>query len=376
MKYAATILVFCVAALLSLGLVILFSSGMSRGGANYPVMQAVWCGMGMAAAAAVAYADYRHLKKLSWLLYLVALVLLVLVLIPGLGVKAGGARRWLHFAGQSFQPSELAKIALVILLAHYGERYQRFMRTPALGLMIPGALIAVVLALVFKEPDWGTTWLLASVSGIMLLVAGARWRYLFPPIIAAAIAFVILLANNEMRMKRITSWLNPEETKMGVGYQAWQGMVALGSGGVTGLGLGDSRQKFGYLPEHESDFIFAIVGEELGLVATLGVLAAFVVLVMCGIRIAWSAKDAFGLLLGTGLTFLIGLQALINIGVVTGTLPNKGLPLPFISRGGSNLFLMLVCVGLLLSIARRAGEGASRVAQSVDIDELASPQTT
>ncbi len=376
MKYAATILVFCVAALLSLGLVILFSSGMSKGGENYPVMQAAWCGLGILAGVLVAYADYRQLKNVSWLLYLAAVLLLVLVLIPGIGVKAGGARRWLHFAGQSFQPSEFAKIALVVLLAHYGERYQRFMSAPFRGLVVPGTLIAILLALVFKEPDWGTTVLLASVSGIILLVAGVRWRFFFPPIVAAAIAFGILLVNNETRMKRVLSWWDPEATKMDVGYQAWQGMVALGSGGLTGLGLGDSRQKFGYLPEHETDFIFAIIGEELGLVATLGILGAFVLLVACGVRIAWNARDTFGLLLGTGLTFLIGLQAFINIGVVTGTLPNKGLPLPFISRGGSNLFLMLVCVGLLLSIARCADESPGRVPQSKNIDELAAPQTT
>jgi cell division protein FtsW len=376
MKYAATILVFCVAALLSLGLVILFSSGMSSGGENYPVMQAVWCGIGIVAAILIAYIEYRHLKKVSWLLYLIAVTLLVLVLIPGLGVKAGGARRWLHFAGQSFQPSEFAKVALVVLLAHYGERYQRFMGSPVRGLVIPGVLIGIVLVLVFKEPDWGSTLLLASVSGIVLLVAGVRWRYLYPPIIAAVVAFAILLFNNETRWNRVTSWLYPEETKSGVGYQAWQGMVALGSGGLAGLGLGDSRQKFGFLPEHETDFIFAIVGEELGLAGTLGVLAAFVVLVICGVRISWNASDTFGLLLGTGLTFLIGLQAFINIGVVTGALPNKGLPLPFISRGGSNLFLMLVCVGLLLSIARRAGEETRQTPQSVDVEELPAPQTT
>jgi cell division protein FtsW len=303
-------------------------------------------------------------------------LLLVLVLVPGIGVKAGGARRWLHVAGLSFQPSELAKIALVVLLAHYGERYQRFMSTPIRGLLIPGVLIGIVLALIFQEPDWGTTVLVASVSAIMLLVAGVKWRQFLPPIVAAALVFGVLLVNNETRMGRLRSWLNPEATKMGVGYQAWQGMVALGSGGLTGLGLGDSRQKFGYLPEHETDFIFAIVGEELGLVATLGVLAAFVVLLICGVRIGWAARDTFGLLLATGLTFLVALQAFINIGVVTGTLPNKGLPLPFISRGGSNLFLMLVCVGLLLSISRHAGDGSSRMPESGDVDALPLPQAT
>jgi len=216
--------------------------------------------------------------------------------------------------------------------------------------------------------------LLAAVSGIVLLVAGVRWRYFFPPLILGAITFVLFLLNNPVRMKRIFSWINPDETKEGVGYQAWQAMLALGSGGWSGLGLGNGRQKFGFLPEHQTDFIFANIGEELGLIATLSVVAAFVMLLICGVYIAWHARDTFGLLLGTGLTFLIGLQAFINVGVVTSALPNKGLPLPFISRGGSNLFLMLVCVGLLLSVARRAADQRAPMTRALDLDETMIPQ--
>ena len=183
----------------------------------------------------------------------------------------------------------------------------------------------MTLGLIFLEPDWGTTLLLAAVSGALLLVAGVRWRYFFPPLIAGAATFVVVLMNNPLRLKRILSWMNPEETKDGVGYQAWQAMLALGSGGWTGLGLGNGRQKFDYLPEIKTDFIFANIGEELGLIATLGVVAAFVLLLLCGLYIAWNARDTFGTLLATGITFLIGLQAFINIGVVTSTLPNKGL---------------------------------------------------
>jgi cell division protein FtsW len=168
--------------------------------------------------------------------------------------------------------------------------------------------------------------------------------------------------------------LNPEATRQGTGYQAWQGAVALGSGGLTGLGLGEGRQKFGYLPAKETDFILAIIGEEFGLVGTMSVLALFVGVLICGVYIAWNARDTFGLLLATGMTFLIGLQAFINMGVVTGTLPNKGLPLPFISRGGSNLFLSVVCVGVLLSIAHRAGAASRK--SPFEIDELPVPQTS
>jgi len=376
MKFATTILVFCVAALLSLGLVMLYSSSMSQPGANYPVAQVIWCGLGLVAAGLVACLDYRYLKKITLTLFLVAIALLVVVLVPSrVSVKAGGARRWLTVAHQSFQPSELAKLALVVLLAHYAERYQRFMPTFGRGLVAPALFIGLTLGLIFLEPDWGTTLLLAAVSGIILLVAGVRWRYFFPPLIAGTITFVVFLLNNPVRMKRILSWIYPDETKDGVGYQAWQAMLALGSGGWSGLGLGNGRQKFGFLPEHQTDFIFANIGEELGLVATLGVVAAFVVLLLCGIYIAWHSRDTFGLLLATGLTFLIGLQAFINIGVVTSALPNKGLPLPFISRGGSNLFLMLVCVGLLLSVARRASDNRATAPKSLDLEETAMPQT-
>jgi cell division protein FtsW len=373
-KYATTILVFCVAALLSLGLVMLYSSSMGQADTRYPAMQAIWCGLGLVAAGTTVAIDYRHFKKFSILLYLAAVALLVAVLYYG--VKAGGARRWLNLAGQSFQPSELAKVALLLLLAHYGERYQRHMSSPGRGLIIPALFVVPVLALVFLEPDWGTTALLAAVSGIVLLVAGVRWKFLVPPLLVGAVSFGVLLLNNPVRMKRVLSWIDPEATKADVGYQAWQAMIALGSGGWTGLGLGNGRQKYGYVPEHHTDFIFSIIGEELGLIATIGVVVLFVVIVICGVGIAWNARDTFGLLLGTGVTFLIGLQAFINIGVVTSALPNKGLPLPFISRGGSNLFLMLVCVGILLSIARRAGEYSREALRAVDLEDLPVPQTT
>jgi cell division protein FtsW len=163
------------------------------------------------------------------------------------------------------------------------------------------------------------------------------------------------LISDPMRMKRIVSWLHPDEHKQGVGYQAWQAMIALGSGGVTGLGLGNGRQKLGFVPENHTGFILSIIGEELGLVATLAVLCAFVVFVICGVYIAWHARDVFGLLLGSGITFLTGMQAFINIGVVTSALPNKGLPLPFVSYGGSSLLLMLIGIGVLISIARLGG---------------------
>jgi len=190
----------------------------------------------------------------------------------------------------------------------------------------------------------------------MLIVAGARLSLLIGPVVLLAGALAVSLLHDTMRLRRIMAWIHPEQSKEGVGYQAYEAMIALGSGGWFGLGLGNGRQKLGFIPEHHTDFIFSIIGEELGLVATMTVLALFIVLVACGVFISRRSNDMFGLLLGAGITFMIGLQAFINMGVVTSLLPNKGMPLPFISYGGSNLLVMLVSVGFLLSIARFASE--------------------
>jgi cell division protein FtsW len=367
MKWATTILIFCVAVLLGLGMVMLYSSSMnmemgkSAVGAHYLLLQLVWCFFGLLGCVAAASGDYRALKRASpWLLG-VSILLLLLVFSPQIGIKRNGGHRWIGLAGvPHFQPSELAKLAVILFLAFYGERYQRQMAGFKKGLLYPGCVIGVVVALIFVEPDRGCAILLAAVCGAMLIVAGARLSLIVPPALVLAGGLAVSLLHDPMRLRRIMAWLHPEQSKEGAGYQAYQAMIALGSGGWFGLGLGNGRQKLGFVPEHHTDFIFSIVGEELGLVATLAVLALFLTLVVCGVCIARRSSDTFGLLLGTGITFMIGLQAFINMGVVTSLLPNKGMPLPFISYGGSNLLLMLVCVGLLLSIARFAADPATK----------------
>ncbi len=365
MKVAVTTLTFCVASLLALGLVMLYSSSMTQVGAHYLMMQLIWCGFGFAACVLVVAMDYQWLKRpeVVFSIFLVALLLLCLVYpfphLPHLPErfvkKINGAYRWFILPGGTrVQPSELGKIALILALAWYGDRFQRRMHTLIWGIAVPMGIIAVMLGLIFIEPDRGTTILLAAVSGSILLLAGVQWKFIVPPVVLAAVGLVLSILHDPMRMKRIFSWLDLEQTKEGAGYQAYQAMIALGSGGWTGLGLGNGRQKLGFVPEHHTDFIFSIIGEELGLVATLLVVLAFVVIAVCGIYIALHAQDRFGTLLAAGITLLISLQAAINIGVVTSALPNKGLPLPFISYGGSNLMAMLTCVGLLFSVARRA----------------------
>ena len=377
MRIAIPLLVFCVGSLLSLGLVMLYSSGIQPGlnheGARFLLMQLTWCAIGLVACVSACWIDYRWLRKGAWIFLAISIVMLILVLVPGIGKMVKGARRWFDLGFGNFQPSEVAKLSLIIALAHYGERYQRYMPTLRRGFLVPGIIISVVLALIFKEPDWGATVLLAAVSGAMLLIAGVKWRYLITCSFAAAGALAYSVKNDPMRLRRVLAWLNPEDHKQDVGWQGWNAMLAFGSGGWTGLGLGNSRQKMGMIPEHHTDFILPIIGEELGAVATLAVVVVFIVFLLCGVYIAWKSRDTFGLLLGSGIVFLIGLQALINIGVVTSAFPNKGLPLPFVSYGGSNLLVMMTCVGILLSIARRADETDNEFSGDFHTDDHPAP---
>ena len=355
MKLAVNTLVFTVAALLSLGMVMLYSSSMTQVGAKYLVMQGIWCGLGLIAMFTMAVLDYQFLKKYALPLIGLAVVLLIAVFIPHLGHASHGARRWIGLGRFNFQSSEFAKLALIILVAWYAEKKSRKLGSFTWGVLVPGAFIGPMLGLIFIEPDRGSTILLAAVIAAMLLVAGVRWFYILGPIVLGIVFLAISFYHDPMRSARIYSWQHVEETRLDKGCQAYQAWLALGSGGVTGSGLGDGRQTIGnWMPEQHTDFILATIGEQLGLVATLGVVAAFILIVWCGLWIALNARDTFGTLLATGLTLLIGFQAFVNIGVVTSFLPNKGLPLPFISYGGSNLLMMLLFVGVLLSIARQS----------------------
>lgn len=334
----------------------LYSSSMTQVGAGYLIKQLVWCALGLVACVTMAMLDYDALRKMIWPIVGATVLLLLLVLVFGRNVN--GASRWLALGGFRIQPSELAKLTLLIMAAWYCDRNQRHMGDWKRGVILPALLLGPVLALIFVEPDRGTTILMAGVLSVLLLIAGVRWQYFAVPAVLGSVGLGVSFWHDPMRMNRILAWINLEENKDGVGFQAYQAMLALGAGGWSGLGLGNGRQKMGFVPEHHTDFIFSIIGEELGLVGTIGVVIAFVAFVIAGVYIAMHARDNFGMLLGCGITFLIGFQAFINIGVVTSALPNKGLPLPFISYGGSSLLMMLACVGVLLSIARHARDHA------------------
>ena len=355
MKVAVTTLAFCVTTLLALGLVMLYSAKMtSSAGVHGLMMQSVWCALGLLACGVLAFLDYQWLKKFAWPIFIGAIVLAALVFVPHLGKSMYGASRWIHLGSLTFQPSECVKLALIVMLAAYGDHSQRKMGGFKRGIIFPGIIVAAGLGLVFIEPDRGTTILMCAVCGMMLLVAGVRLPHLAIPALAAAGALAVSILHDPMRMNRIAAWLHPQDHLQGAAHQAQQAMIAIGSGGVTGLGLGNGLQKMGYVPFIESDFIFANIGEELGLIATLFVVVAFLLIAICGVFIALNAREQFGCLLATGIAFLISLQAALNIGVVTSVLPNKGIALPFISSGGSNMLAMLSCIGILFSIARHA----------------------
>ncbi len=355
MKVAVTTLAFCVTTLLALGLVMLYSVKMTwAAGAHSLMMQFAWCVLGLVVCAVMTLVDYKWLKKIAWPLFICAVILAAFVFVPHLGVKKNGSYRWIQLPGIRFQPSEFVKVALIIMLAWYCDHSQRKMGTFKRGIIFPGVIVAFGMGLIFIEPDYGTTILMVAVSGMMILVAGVRLHHLLFAAIGGAAAFAMMIIQSPMRMNRIAAWLHPDQHMQDAAHQAQQGMVAIGSGGLTGLGLGNGLQKMGYVPEIETDYILANIGEELGLIATLFVVVAFLLIVVCGIFIALNARDHFGCQLATGIAFMISLQAFINIGVVTSVLPSKGIALPFISAGGSNMLAMLTCIGILFSIARHA----------------------
>ena len=358
MNKAAITLLVIMLMLLTIGVVMLFSTSAlyardRYGDQRYLLKrQLAWMLVGGAGCVMAARVPYPKLRGVCTGVLIVSAVMLALVLIPHIGLKVGGSRRWLGLGSMRFQPSELGKLALIVWLAHWLAKEKRRLNKFGRGFAIPMGVVGCVLVLLLVEPDFGSTALLASVSFALMFIAGVRLRFLLPTIFTGAGGFVALMIHNPERSRRLMAFLDLEKYKQGAGYQVWQAILAFGSGGFNGLGLGNSRQKMFYLPEAHTDFIFPIVGEELGLVGTIGILLAFALLVACAVIIALRASDLFGQYLGMGIALLIAMQALINVGVVTAWLPTKGLPLPFISFGGSNLVLNMVAVGLLLNIFR------------------------
>lgn len=300
----------------------------------------------------VMLVDYRKFKKWSKPLLIVSLLLLVLVLIPGLGREVAGARRWFRYKFLSFQPSELANLALIIYIADFISRKSGALKSFAKGFLPPMIVLGAVSLLILMQPDLGTTVSLGAVVFIMLFVARVRMTYLLSLVLISLPALYFLIFSVPYRRARILAFLNPWSDPHGSGFQIIQSQVSLGSGGLFGVGLGHSKQKLFYLPAAHTDFIFSIIGEELGLIGTVGVIILFIIFIQQGLKIVKNAPDKFSYFLALGLILMISLKAIINIGVSCGILPTKGLPLPFISYGGSSFIFDMVSVGILINIAR------------------------
>jgi cell division protein FtsW len=312
--------------------------------------------IGFIAAIACMRIPYQHWRKLAPWIAGAAVVLLIMALIPGVGLEINGSRRWLRFGPVNVQPSELGKFALIVLVAAWMSRYQRHVEDFKKGLLIPMLFIGLFLGLVIKSPDYGTTLLMAVTAVGILYVGGTRLGYLLILGVSGAVAFALAIMSDPIRMRRVLAFLHPEDYADREGYQLLHAIYAFVIGGFEGVGLGESLQKRFYLPEAHNDFILAILGEELGLIASLGVVALFAVFLFYGLLVSYRAQDTFGRLLAFGITVSLGLQAAFNIGVVTGCLPTKGLPLPFISYGGTSLVMSLCMTGVLVNVALQAAQ--------------------
>jgi cell division protein FtsW len=363
---AYVVVVATVAVLNVVGLVMILSASsvaaLSSYGSSWHFFnrQLMWAAIGGVAFVVASRVDYRRWRALATPMTIVAIALLVLVLVPRIGIYVDGARRWLGFGAMRFQPSEVAKLALVLFCADKiatGWRSVRDWRAVTLPVLL---VLGVMAGLVLVEPDLDSTIVLAVIALTMLAVGGAPWRHLFAVTATGAVLATYFALTVPYRRARVFSVLDPFADAGNTGYQLSQSLIALGSGGVGGVGLGAGRAKWMFLPNAHTDFIFAIVGEELGLVGTLLVVGLFACFGLVGVRVALRAPDRFGMLLCAGITAWVVGQAMINLGAVIGLLPVSGIPLPFLSAGGSSLVFTMTGAGILANVARRCRPAPKR----------------
>ncbi|MGH2829955.1 MAG: putative lipid II flippase FtsW [Actinomycetota bacterium] len=358
MNSAAWLVLGITGVLLAFGLVMILSSSSVSAYTQYGSSfffvkrQVAWAAIGVVALLMIARTDYRRWRAPSWIMLAVALVGLVAVLIPGVGIKVSGSSRWLGFGPLRIQPSEFAKLALLLVAADVVARKQGRLGTFADVLKPLGVIAILAAALILRQPDLGTTLVMSLIVFVIMFVGSVPMRLMGGMGIAGIAGAIGLAMTAGYRKERLLGFLDPFADKLGTGYQAVQSLIAIGSGGFFGVGLGQSRQKWQYVPNAHTDFIYAIVGEELGLMGTLPILALFVALAYVGVRVARRAPDTFGRLVAAGVTAWIVGQAIINMGAVTGLLPITGVPLPLVSHGGSALLFTLAAIGMLVSVAR------------------------
>ncbi|WML43614.1 stage V sporulation protein E [Neobacillus sp. PS3-40] len=352
------ILLIITLTLLAIGLIMVYSA--SAVWAEYKFQDAfffakrqlLFAGVGIAAMFFIMNISYWTWRTWSKTILIFCFVLLVLVLIPGIGNVRNGSRSWIGVGAFSIQPSEFMKLAMIAFLAKYLSERQKFITSFRKGLVPSLGLVFAAFAMIMLQPDLGTGTVMIGTSIVMIFIAGAKISHFAGLGLIGVAGFVGLIASAPYRIKRITSFLDPWQDPLGSGFQIIQSLYAIGPGGLFGLGLGESRQKFFYLPEPQTDFIFAILSEELGFIGGSFIILLFALLLWRGIRIAIGAPDLYGSFLAIGIIAMIAIQVMINIGVVTGLMPVTGITLPFLSYGGSSLTLMLVAIGVLLNISR------------------------
>ncbi|MBM7586741.1 cell division protein FtsW [Bacillus pakistanensis] len=352
------ILILITLSLLAIGLIMVYSA--SAVWADYKFedtfyfakRQLLFAGVGVIAMFFIMNIDYWTWRTWAKVLIIICFVLLVLVLIPGVGVLRNGSRSWIGVGAFSIQPSEFMKLAMIAFLAKYLSEKQKFITSFNKGVLPSLLLVFTAFGMIMLQPDLGTGTVMVGTCIVMIFIAGARVSHFVALGLVGLVGFAGLVISAPYRMKRITSFLDPWEDPLGSGFQMIQSLYAIGPGGLFGLGLGESRQKFFYLPEPQNDFIFAILAEELGFIGGSLVLLLFTLLLWRGVRIALGAPDLYGSFLAIGIVSMIAIQVMINVGVVTGLMPVTGITLPFLSYGGSSLTLMLLAVGVLLNISR------------------------
>ena len=347
--------------LIGLGLIMVYSSSaaIAYQKFNDPYYflkrQISWIIIGGALMALFMRLDYHTIQKFTYPALILTMFLLVLVLFPQFGKKVGGAQRWLHIGSFTFQPSELAKFTLILYVVHSLVKKQERIKDFFYG-YLPNLIVLGFFSVLFLlQPDLGTTIILITVVFILFFTAGIRFNYLFYSVVMLLPAMCAAILSSEYQKNRIISFLDPEKDPLGKGYQIIQSFMAFSRGNTFGMGLGEGRQKLFFLPEPHTDFIFSIIGEELGFAGTVIVVLLFLVIIWRGIQTAIKSSDLYGTYLSLGLTSLIGVQAMVNLAVAVGLLPTKGLTLPFVSLGGSSLVVSMICAGVLLNISKKAG---------------------
>jgi cell division protein FtsW len=355
------VMFFTLIALLGLGVVMVYSSSAVSAYVNFGdsyyflKRQIVWVILGVMAMLFTMSIDYHVWRRLAKPVMLITLVLLILVLVPGLGKVVNGARRWLGFGSLYLQPSEIAKLSMVLFSAESLTRNQDKITSFTRGLLPQLLMLLLIFGLILKEPDLGTALAISGTVFVLLFTAGARISHLASLGITGVAGIIAAIIAEPYRLRRLLAFSDPWSDPLDTGYHIIQSLYAIGSGGLFGVGLGRSREKFLYLPEPHTDFIFAILGEELGFIGTATVIVLFFLFAWRGLKVAISAPDIYGSILAAGLTTMIVVQALMNIAVVTASMPVTGIPLPFISFGGSALIFTLAGVGILLNISRYVG---------------------